>query len=373
MEPQPVEPRLLDLALFCIGSPGYRAAKTEFVADKLSRISAVQAEETAMLCAAHLDALFIAESASYFPQNPGYAALSEQLADRVMLRDIVYRNLTAELSNLIDALHQADPDVPAIALKGPAIWPYYGDAQQARRTRDLDLLIGHPSDGDVLCDVLESLGFQSLAFEGDPRTAREHIWEYSGFSAPPMRIYRQADIGPYDSERVRKLVQSSTDISDVEWSDERGLVLTLDVELHMALMRAETGRLLRHRPGHLVAQGHIPGLWVLSTGAMLAFTAAKLSVDIVVALKDRIVEPKCLKLAADFLRLLQSASQDDFEDAFRVAQQWDCLHHLVSLLRSVGPLVPEMTLGDLPASQEAGLFDLFLASLVDDRKMRRHG
>lgn len=343
---------------FCLGSAGYRRSRT---GDFIGAFESLPTQPvTALLGKAHLAGLFASLVARQQLRGPGLDSATAALAPVLRARAIFNRNIHAELLNLGAELAARDAHVRPVVLKGIACWDsYYGDPG-ARRVRDLDLLIEQPEQADVVCDVLEEMGYEALFFVDDARSVREHLRSADSYSVPPLRIHRRADLEDEDFAGLREVIRRHGGDTGLELPDAQGPAFTVDVELHKWLFATTDGRFAQSLPEDYRLSTALPPFREMTTATALAYTGVKLALDILETLASGENNLKCLKLAADFVRILERSRRDDLQQAVAVATRWDCLHHFADTLQSTRRLVPEIHLGGLPEPDGGDSLDLLL-------------
>lgn len=354
----PADSILAEIALTCIGSDAFRAGRSGSFLRAVKR--AAHNDLASWLTASHLGGLFaeaVREGA-----DRDTAEVVEILVPSLRVQEVYHLHLLNELLEIGEALTASGRQAQVAMMKGISHWDYYKDGARTRRIRDLDLLVGGMDDGAALCDALEAQAFSSLQFEGDTREARAHLAEGGSFSAPPYRVRRRVS-APADVEAMLQREQGAGNGVEFQWMEGHGVVATVDVEIHTALFRTETGDLVHHRSDQLRPSRARPGFAALAPGPALAYAACKFSLDMIEVLGSGSQESKCLKLGADVVRILPVCRQADFDAAFDAATEWGCLHHLVDVLRAVAPLVPEIALDALPDPGGDTLFMAFLEQL----------
>ncbi|GAA0713842.1 nucleotidyltransferase family protein [Dokdonella soli] len=356
-----------EVVRFCLGSVGYRC---ERIGAFIGAVEALPTEPlTTLLGKAHLAGLFKSVVARHELRTRRLQAAITRMVPVLRARAIFNRNIHAELLNLGSKLAVADGRVRPVVLKGIACWDTYYDDPIARRVRDLDLLIESPDQADIICDVLEEEGYEALFFVDDKRTVREHFRSGESYSVPPLRIRRRADIEDDDEvgdfRELEDVVRRHGGDTGLELVDDLGPILTVDVELHRALFATTEGTFVGSEPSDYRLSATLPQFREMTTGAALAYTGVKLALDILETLSCGENNVKCLKLAADFVRILEKSGQRDFEEAIVVARRWNCLHHFADTLQAVRVLTPEVALHGLPAPDGNDSLDLLLDVAAD--------
>jgi hypothetical protein len=353
-----------EVVRFCVGSAAYRRDRTQAFIDAVEALP--DEHLVAHLGRAHLAGLFSSIVARHDLRSPTLEAATARLAPALRARAIFNRNLLAELVNLGSRLADAGAPVRPVVLKGIGHWDTYYDDPISRRVRDLDLYLETADEADILCDVLEREGYESLHFVDDARTAREHFRSGDSYSAPPLRIRRRADLEDQDRQTVEAAIRAHGGETGLELIDDGGPVLTIDVELHKALFATVEGTFADADPADFRDSDPLPGFRDMTTGAALAYSGVKLSLDILETLSSGEAHPKCLKIAADFVRILERSRQRDLDDAIAAARRWRCLPHFAESLQAVRPLVPEIAIPGLPASDDMASLDLLLHAATEN-------
>ena len=313
-----------------------------------------------LLDRSHLLGLFAVAIEGLPSQSGDVAMLRETIAPRLMVRTIFNTHILAELLHLGTALGVRAPETRPVVLKGISHWGTVYDDAIERRVRDLDLLVGSEEDARQLCDTLEAEGYEGLFFVDDERTVREHMLAGDSYSAPPYRIRRRIDIGDQDALEVQGAIEEFGGDLGLEFMSPGELVMTVDVELHTALFATETGQFIRYDRKDFAASPNLPQFDDMRTGTALAYTSAKFALDVLETVSSGSPSLKPLKLLADLIRILGRCNQNDYDDAFRLALRWGCVHHMIDALQSAKMLAPDVSLHGVPASDGRTSLDVLL-------------
>lgn len=356
----------LEVVRFCLGSAAYRRDKERVFLDS---VAALPGEPlAALLDGAHLGGLFAALAGQYGAGSPPLRDILARMAPELQARALFNSNIMAELLHLSAGIAAAGSAVHPVVLKGIATWSTYYDDPMARRVRDLDLLIEDPDHADVVCDVLEREGYEGLFFVGDDRSARQHFRTGDSYSVPPYRIRRRAQTDGDIPPPVRAMLERHGPGMGLDFPDEGGPVVTIDVELHRALFTTTEGEFATLLPQDIRASERLGQFSEMTPAAALAYTAVKLAHDVLDALGPDGGGLKCLKLAADLVRILERCGQPEFNQAIGTAARWNCLHHFIDSLQGISALVPEINLAGLPPSNGEASLELLLGHAFDPRE-----
>jgi hypothetical protein len=236
-------------------------------------------------------------------------------------------------------ISSAAPEIEPVLLKGVALWSTCYPDPICRQVRDLDIMVEEPQKLIAFCDILESLGYQSLEFVGDCKTYREHILNSDTYSIPPFRICRKVGLSSDEASHLREFPSLAASVHFEEISGE--FTLTLDIEPHKTVFVLSDGKHACYDRSYYQSAKVCGAFREMTLATNLVYIATKFVFDAVDALAERSRDLKCLKLAVDFNRLLVSATQKEIEAAIQLARNWGTLHNLINMIAMAAPLLPE--------------------------------
>ena len=279
------------------------------------------------LNACHLAALFFTKFGCYVPEGELRSELTAVLRTQRIYNDTLIRQL-GEIRLALGEISQ-DP----VVLKGPSLWGWLYANPEVRKTRDLDLLIVRPDDMPRAVESLRKLGF-----EGDVARIQVAMKARDHYELPPL--WRQAviDVSSDEDHSVNLLLTRYPTRHDFTQIGRRRYSVLIEVELHRSFFLYDDGSCVDLHESALTPFALVPGISRLTKSAQLPYLAAKFGLDTEGA-GGSPPKPESLKLMADFIALLDLASDAEIVQSFQLARAWHCERYYGRMAATVMPMM----------------------------------
>jgi hypothetical protein len=262
-------------------------------------------------------------------------SLRSELQARVKAQYIRNVALQAQLSEIKPALSKIR--VRPILLKGPSLWGWLYADPAVRRTRDLDLLISDKTELSILISNLKELGFS-----GNFESLEQAVYSNDHYELPTL--FKNVVID--DQKISRGALSRHPSRMDTTSTGDGAYNIRVELELHKSFFLFDDGTYPDIPQSAVVEHDFIPGYCRLALAAQLPYIAAKFAIDLQGGV-DSQPQAQSLKLLADFVRLIERASENEIAESIKLAKLWCCSSFYGRTMATAVPMFPDIEFSGL--------------------------
>lgn len=327
------------ILFYCLGSEYYKNTNKKKFLEAIDR--ADPKELLNIFERYHIVGLLYDELLKY-QANHSFVKLAEPLIEYQKLFNNI---LLKELSFLSTKL--GDSKIHPVILKGPAYWQTLYKNDYCRRVHDLDIMISNLDEIQNFSTLLIEAGFRNV-----DNNYYSQIYDNNHYELPTFFKFIELQMTRDSLRKLETAEKISSDPLKFELNENNKVLLRIDIELHKSMFRYENGSFPILKDDFFSDYEIVPKFKIMKSYASLPYLSSKFIIDTILFSEGDPVKVKCMKLVADFIKILEKASNSEIIKSIQLAELWGSLKNYRIMLNSVKYLMPEIEFQNLKGIEE---------------------
>lgn len=255
-------------------------------------------------------------------------------------------------------------NIPTIILKGPSFWKEFYNDNYSRKVDDIDLMFLGPEEMEKFCNIVINLGYQNVENEKYKTKIRDNNY----FGLNHFTRKEELILNEYEREKMDIFYDSIItlkleNIFRPKISKIDGKLFSLiQVEPHKSIFVYQNGEFPEITSNYYKNHIFFKSYLMLTKSANLPYLATKFIFD------AKAKEPKCIKLYADFIKIILQCDKNEIKDSINISNKWGVVNLYLTMLNSIKMFVPELDFKNL-SNVKLDPFHKLLSDFIEKEKL----